>query len=383
MKRQEIIEALSRVDLFECIRPETLATIVGACPTLSLRDGELLCAQGAEGDSFYIVLEGLLQVFRGDRVIAAIEPYECVGELALLDAAPRSATVRALGNATLLEVPSETFNTYLRNEPETLVAIMRTVAGRLRRTLDDTQAAYEHVSMLVHDMLNLLNALSGAEAVLDDLSPDDDNRWFLEHILATQRLLETMMRGALRKSSGAAAAYRKTRTRMDSLVHECMKRDIVLHPDLEHVHVEVKVETALAPFPCNPIDVRRVVANLLINAGQALPAGGVVVVTIRQDPDRVTLSVSDDGIGVPEHIQSLIFEPHFTTKPNGNGLGLSSCRHIVERLHGGKLTCRSVEGGGTTFCCEFPAETAELGLRVAPSSAATVPAEMAIACRAG
>jgi signal transduction histidine kinase len=354
MSRKRILESLGRIELFENLRPQTLARIVRACSTVTLGDGQLLFPHGAAGDCFYIVLAGQVEVFRGERVIATIGPYDCVGELALLDAAPRSAAVRSVGTTALLQVPRETFDTYLRAEPEAMAAIMRTIGQRLRRTLDDTQAAYEQVSMLVHDMLNMLNAFSGAESVLDTLAAGDDNRWFLEQILKTQRTLETMMRAALKRSSGDTTPYEKRPARLDELVHECLEHDIALHPDLDRIFVRVEVETPLAALACNAIDVRRVIANLIINAAQALRDDSEVVVRLRQTAETMTLTVADRGVGVPEHLKAWIFEPHFTTKPGGNGLGLSSCRDIVERLHGGRLTCQSTYGVGSTFTCELP-----------------------------
>jgi signal transduction histidine kinase len=68
------------------------------------------------------------------------------------------------------------------------------------------------------------------------------------------------------------------------------------------------------------------------------------------------VEVTDDGPGIAPHVMPLIFETHFTTKANGTGLGLSSCRLIVEDLHGGRIQCRSVLGAGTTFTVDIPTD---------------------------
>jgi len=71
---------------------------------------------------------------------------------------------------------------------------------------------------------------------------------------------------------------------------------------------------------------------------------------------QAEVQIEDQGCGIPEDLAEKIFEPHYTTKENGNGLGLSSCRQIIEERHGGTLTFRSSPGLGTTFIFTLPLE---------------------------
>ncbi|HEY0050472.1 MAG TPA: ATP-binding protein [Pyrinomonadaceae bacterium] len=105
--------------------------------------------------------------------------------------------------------------------------------------------------------------------------------------------------------------------------------------------------------------------NLLVNAAQAVSAGGEVRITTRADGESVIISIGDTGGGIaPEHLNR-IFDPFFTTKPvgEGTGLGLSISFGIVER-HGGKITVKTVLKQGTTFTVTLPVHIK------APSSAA-------------
>jgi len=102
----------------------------------------------------------------------------------------------------------------------------------------------------------------------------------------------------------------------------------------------------------------QVVHNLVINAIQAMPAGGTI--TVRSEaalsPDAgalVKFSISDTGTGIPEQLKLKIFDPYFSTK-QGSGLGLTSCYSIVKR-HGGSLTVESTPGQGSTFSVSLPA----------------------------
>jgi two-component system sensor histidine kinase PilS (NtrC family) len=99
----------------------------------------------------------------------------------------------------------------------------------------------------------------------------------------------------------------------------------------------------------NPDQLRQVLWNLLRNAAEAQPADGVVRVTARTAPGDerwVEVTVADRGVGIPIEDQERVFEPFYTTKPKGTGLGLATVHRIVE-AHGGRLSLTSRPGEGT------------------------------------
>lgn len=108
---------------------------------------------------------------------------------------------------------------------------------------------------------------------------------------------------------------------------------------------------------CDPEKLEIVFVNLIMNAIQALDnKNGIVSIGIFDDPqdnNNVLVKVSDTGSGIPDEILPKIFEPLFTTKQVGTGLGLSSCKNIIEQ-HGGALTVSSTIGKGTTFTIKIP-----------------------------
>lgn len=345
---------LSRIDLFETFSPITLRLVARACRQVSLEPGQILFEHGEEGASLFVVIEGQLQVFRGERAIAVIGRNEYLGELALLDPGPRSASVRAISSVELLEVPRAVFDQYLRREPESLIAMTRTITRRLRSVLDETQAAYEQLNMQVHDMLNLLNVLTGAALVAEALPASDPHHRYLEMILNTRDRLETMMRDALRRARGEPAGYARVPTDLQALVQETLRHDLALHPDVARAQVVVRRRGSLQPCLVNPADLQRVVANLVINAAQAIGEDGCVVVSLWEDERCAFIEVADDGPGMDTATLERIFEPHYSTKPNGCGLGLTSARLIVESLHRGRLHCESSPGRGSRFTIVLP-----------------------------
>jgi signal transduction histidine kinase len=112
-------------------------------------------------------------------------------------------------------------------------------------------------------------------------------------------------------------------------------------------------EPEIAPFRFDAELMERVFYNLILNAVQASPPGGMVSVKTRAAGDRVEIAVIDRGVGIDPAQRDSIFNPFFTTKPEGVGLGLAIVAKIVDE-HGGKITVESEPGKGSAFCVLLP-----------------------------
>ena len=136
----------------------------------------------------------------------------------------------------------------------------------------------------------------------------------------------------------------------------------------EDVQTRVELQEGLWPVFADPGKLHQVLLNLAVNAREAMPCGGLLTVEtrkfradasyIRQRPqlregDYATLLVSDTGSGIPAAIRDQIYDPFFSTKETGSGLGLAVVRGIVEQMNG-HMWCYSEENEGTTFRIFFP-----------------------------
>ena len=97
----------------------------------------------------------------------------------------------------------------------------------------------------------------------------------------------------------------------------------------------------------------QVLINLYLNAIQAMPDGGTLTITAELRGDTVQLAVSDTGSGIPKQDITKIFDPYYTTKGSGTGLGLATVHNIIQS-HGGSVDVTSRPGHGTTFTLSFP-----------------------------
>jgi signal transduction histidine kinase len=122
----------------------------------------------------------------------------------------------------------------------------------------------------------------------------------------------------------------------------------------------VKKLAAVPPVLCQASQIQQAFVNLLVNAIQAIPDRGRITVRSGCAADGVWAEISDDGCGMSEEVQRRIFEPFYTTKPVGTGigLGLSQAWEIVQRHHG-KIQVKSTPGHGATFRVSLPPQAAQ------------------------
>jgi PAS domain S-box-containing protein len=121
------------------------------------------------------------------------------------------------------------------------------------------------------------------------------------------------------------------------------------------LHVERDFATDLTPVAVDVFKLEQAIGNLFKNAIQAMPEDGLLRVQTRKGPrpDEISISIEDNGPGIPESQLDKVFQPFFTTKPGGTGLGLAMCARIVE-AHGGRLTAANVEPHGARFTVVLP-----------------------------
>jgi signal transduction histidine kinase len=104
---------------------------------------------------------------------------------------------------------------------------------------------------------------------------------------------------------------------------------------------------------CGQSDLEQLFLNLATNAREAMPDGGTLRITVRDDDNFVEVRFADDGRGIPAELLAEIEQPFFTTKPAGTGLGLSTCRAIVSEARG-EMTIVSEPDRGTTITVRLP-----------------------------
>ncbi|MFO7576933.1 MAG: ATP-binding protein [Pelovirga sp.] len=207
---------------------------------------------------------------------------------------------------------------------------------------------------VAHELNTPLGSVLGyARLLLKDRGLTLGQRHQAEIIVEQAKKSSLIIQGLLRFARQSSQPQRRmeacqvndiVRQTLPLLVTEISKRNIELTTDLRPV----------ATITADPREIEQIVLNLTMNAIQAIASRGKVLIKTHQVAERVLLTISDDGPGVPEAIRSRIFDPFYTTKPvgEGTGLGLSICSGIVSDL-GGSIEVDSVEGKGSAFTVTF------------------------------
>lgn len=151
-------------------------------------------------------------------------------------------------------------------------------------------------------------------------------------------------------------------------LNEVVRKTIeLLQPELDNrgLTVRTKLARGLPAAPIDPIQIQQTLVNLVKNAIQAMTKGGTLTLRTGEGADGVWVSVADTGGGIPQEQINRIFEPFYTTKKKGSGLGLMIVQRIL-RAHGGRIELESHVGGGTTFRVWLPLSEKKPRLLEAP-----------------
>ncbi len=201
-----------------------------------------------------------------------------------------------------------------------------------------------------HELRNPLGAVKNAAYFLNMVleNPEPDVRESLEIMNKEITRSEDILGSLLDFARPTVLTVRKTR--INNVLSEAAARN----PLPENVRLAMNLDENLPLIMADPDKLLQVFTNLITNAIQAMPAGGDLTVTSSgTGPDGVMVSVSDTGTGITEENKKKLFEPLFTTKAKGIGLGLVVTKSIVE-AHKGSIAVESGVGKGTTFTVRLP-----------------------------
>jgi two-component system sensor histidine kinase/response regulator len=261
-------------------------------------------------------------------------------------------------------------------EPEDLLAL---VQARLRRTQEIQSAMQKNVehtkkrilTSLSHELRTPLNAIYGSVSLLqeDSVTLNDEEARELLNITqrGTQRLIRLVedLLLVVRMDSGAVAleiARFRTHAALSLLVYEVVQ-NLSVAAEKRHVQIEVHVPDNLTVF-CVPIYLQDILSRLVDNAIKfSTPTGGRAVIKAAEQDGAVVISVQDEGIGIDEASQKLLFErfrqiDREKLEQQGVGLGLSIVYGLIQ-LHGGDIRVESQPGKGSVFTVTLPLNNVE------------------------
>jgi signal transduction histidine kinase len=240
----------------------------------------------------------------------------------------------------------------LTTEVSGLIELQRVQDQRYQN--ERLRALGELASGLAHDLSNSLNAamlrLDVVRQKADPILHPDIDAVIRSITNAAERVK------GVRNFARAGHEHHPSAIDLGPLVRQAIEMvEMVIKPPTllgGRVRIECALPDSLPPISAVATELQHVIANLLLNARDAMPEGGTVTITAKVT-DRVELSVADEGAGIAQENLDRIFSPFFTTKPTGSGLGLSMAQDVMTRL-GGEISARNRPEGGAEFTLRFP-----------------------------
>ena len=236
-------------------------------------------------------------------------------------------------------------------------------ALRRARRLTDELRNKEHLlelaqltGGLAHEIKNPLSTIKLNLKLLAEEFPDRDDDLHRRNANRLQRLQDEVQR-----LHNILAEFLQYAGNVELHAAEVDMRDIVeelvdfFRPQAESHGVVLRPALPESPVPCR-LDsglMKQAILNLLINANQAMPQGGEMLLRLTADPDRALLEIIDTGPGIEPGDRRRIFETYYSTRPGGSGLGLPTTRRIIDR-HNGSITVDGEPGKGTRFVIALP-----------------------------
>jgi two-component system sensor histidine kinase HydH len=205
---------------------------------------------------------------------------------------------------------------------------------------------------VAHDIRNPLASIKMQTQLLRARASDDDERAALTAVLQDVNQVELVIQDLV------DVARPESLTREPASINAVI-REALRHLEAQFTHRKIAVRLALAdPIPALRLDrvrFRQALLNLLVNASEAMPTGGTVDVRSRADDGVVSVEICDDGTGLPADGLDRLFDPFFSTKREGVGLGLVNVQAVVHG-HGGEIRLTPRTPKGTCALITLPVE---------------------------
>jgi PAS domain S-box-containing protein len=206
---------------------------------------------------------------------------------------------------------------------------------------------------LAHEIKNPLAGIKGAiDVIRDSLPASDSHREILGDVLHQVNRIDRIVRELLNYSKPKPPSH--TTVALPGLVQRivAIARSTPKH---KAISIEVRELTSIPDFTGDATQLEQVLLNLVLNAQNAMASGGNIGVLLDYDKKTaaIRMEVKDTGPGIPAEIRKKIFQPFFTTRTDGTGLGLATCLKNVQ-YHGGSIEVRSKPGRGTSFIVTIP-----------------------------
>jgi signal transduction histidine kinase len=351
--------------------PAALREAAAALPVpVHAAEGKTIFDEGEPGDALYVVASGCVRISMKGRAgeqetLHFVPAGDFFGEMAVCEPGSRSARATATEDTVLGRVDSATFQSLVELSPVTVTRnLLGTTIRRLRgadellmrRTLESERLSLLGTMLggVMHDIGNALSSVTLVSSALEERAGDVELQTYSGYLSRAAKRITEMSREVLEFSRGTPRLDLEL-VPVAALLLELDELALRLLP-ARGIAVERRIDFRGSLW----IDLgrfARAVVNLIKNAAEAMPDGGTLTISLREEEGHAVLGVRDTGRGISPELLPRIFEPFVTHgKAGGTGLGMPIVRNIVA-AHGARISVESEPGRGTSFTLSLPLPT--------------------------
>ncbi len=361
--------SLESVELFRHLQPDELAALRRVTTERHFPASQEIFHEGDRGDGVYVVKEGGVEISgllnqSTRRVFSRLGPGEMFGEMAVIEHRPRSASATAVGDTTVYFIPRGELLSLIERSPGLALNLLQEISHRLREfdrqylnevvQAERLAAVGRFARSIVHDLKNPLHIIGvTSEMASQPDSPPELRAQAGDRIRRQVDRINELVGEILDFTQGSPAAVELVPTDYAKFVRQVLE-ELQQEIELRLVRLELTAAPPVVKLRLDPKRLRRVFANLLHNACDAMPGGGRIIIRFSQSAREVVTEIEDTGRGIAPEIAGQLFQVFATHgKAHGTGLGLSICRKVVED-HGGSIWARNEPGRGAVFAFTLP-----------------------------
>ncbi len=405
-----MLDLLKQLNLFEGVAPNVLDLLAAKLQKRSVASGEIIAREGELGDSMFIIAGGKVKVHREDVTFAELGPGNLVGEFALIDTEPRSASLTALEPTELYVLSRADFSAVVATHTEALLGIARYIVRRMRtandkilaeakqreeilqlkvaeRTKDLSHQIEESIrinskltqvnqhkddiiKIVSHDIRSPVSGINNLAALLVDPDIAGDKAQVMNYgklIASSASSVTKFVNDILDSAKLESGTTELTKARLDLL--DFLKGQAATFEPLtitKGVKLKLDLSGSLV-IQADRSKLSQAFNNLISNSIKFTPKEGTVELGLRQIEHEgkpyAEARISDTGIGIPAEAIPTLFEKFNkiqrvgTSGEKGTGLGMSIAKQIID-LHEGDIIVESVVNKGTTFRILLPLSAA-------------------------
>jgi PAS domain S-box-containing protein len=239
-----------------------------------------------------------------------------------------------------------------------LIHVVRDITERkgvetsLQRT-EQLKMVGEMAAGLAHEIKNPLAGIKGSlQCLVEEESISEEDRDLIVKSVDQIKRIELLIKGLLNFAKPPQLQLMLTDINdlLEKTISFSLKSPALASDSSTSIAVKKDFEQGIPETMADPMQLQQVVLNLMLNAIEAMPDGGILTVKTSYDAERsiIRIAIADTGKGMDKDMQEKIFQPFFTTKPKGSGLGLAITRRLIEQ-HGGDICVESTLNKGTVF----------------------------------